>query len=344
MEKEGKELKFFTCCPDDTYYTWQVHLWLESLKNINKSQDAVVLLFVPKGREHNVKWKQVMDLYPEAEFKLYHDRKDEISTHLIPKYIPILRPWMMEKYLTEHPEMYDKAIFYCDSDILFTEHFNVEMYKDDDIHYLSDTNSYINVEYFDNKWKDAKPEKQEELKNMDVVAMMGSLIGITREQADKYKNHSGGAQYLLKKMNSAFWNKVKKDTLIIRAYLQTLNAEFFENENKGYQSWCADMWAVLWNLWVRKEETKVVPEMAFAWSTDQISKLDSHTILHNAGITGNKMGNLNAFYKGAYHMGQDPTKDPHLDVVLNDEHSKTYCTWVYANKLKELKDKYNLKY
>ena len=340
----GRELKFFTCAPDDTYYTWQVHLWLESLKNINKSKDAVVLLFVPKGRVHNVKWKKVMDLYPETEFKVYKDSNDQISTRYIPQYIPILRPYMMWKYYTEHPEMVDKAIFYCDSDILFTDHFNVEMYKDDKINYLSDTNSYINVDYFDGKWKDAIPGKQEEFKKMDVVSMMGSLIGITREDAEKFKENSGGAQYLMKDLNADFWHKVMKDCIIIRSYLQKLNNEFFENESKGYQSWCADMWAVLWNLWVKNRITKVVPEMDFAWATDPITNLDSSTIMHNAGITSNMMGDIPTFYKGAYHTGIDPTKDPHLEVVLTNEKSKTKCTWVYAHNLKKLKEKYNLEY
>lgn len=189
---EGKNLKFITCCPDDTYYTWQVHLWLESLKKINKSQDAVVLLFTPFRRNFNVKWKAIMDLYPEAIFKNYQDINDDISSKYITKYIPILRPYMMSKYLTENPELFNDALFYCDSDIIFTEHFNVEMYKDDDIHYLSDTNSYVSVDYFDRKWKDAKPERQEELKNLDIVSMMGSLIGISRETADHFKEHSGG--------------------------------------------------------------------------------------------------------------------------------------------------------
>jgi hypothetical protein len=31
-----KDVKFVTACPDDTYYTWQVHLWLESLKDLGK--------------------------------------------------------------------------------------------------------------------------------------------------------------------------------------------------------------------------------------------------------------------------------------------------------------------
>jgi len=39
-----RELAFVTVCPDDTYYTWQVHLWLESLRELGKSDRAVVIV------------------------------------------------------------------------------------------------------------------------------------------------------------------------------------------------------------------------------------------------------------------------------------------------------------
>ena len=56
------------------------------------------------------------------------------------------------------------------------------------------------------------------------------------------------------------------------------------------------------------------------------------------------MNGYPCFYKGKYHLGSDPTKDPHLDVVLNNEQSKKYCTWFYADKLNTIKNKYKLDY
>ena len=340
-----RELKFMTCLPDDTYYTWQVHLWLESLKKLNKSKDAVVLIFTPVTRKTNItKWNKIINLYPEATFKFYRDDKDEISRALIPVYIPILRPWLMTQWFRDNPEYKNHAIFYCDSDIIFTEEFNVDAYIEDDINYLSDTNSYISVTYFDNKIKDVKEDKKEEYSQLDVMAMMGSLIGVTREQAEQYKEHSGGAQYLLKNLDAKYWEKVQKDCIIIRTYLQKINKEFYESEAKGFQSWCADMWAVLWNLWFHGTETKVIPEMEFAWSTDPISKLDKTTILHNAGVVSNFMGGHPYFFKGKYHQGLDPTTDKHVQEVLKSEHTKNKCNWHYANELMKLKNKYNINY
>ena len=337
-----KDLKYVCVQPDDQYYTWQVHMWLESLKNRGEVDKAVVLIFTPKDREVNKKWKQVTDLYPEAEFHFYKDEHD--VSQLLGIYIPVLRPYTLWRHWKEHPELSDKAIFYCDSDVLFTEAFDVQKYIDDDVCYLSDTQSYIGAAYFDSKMKDVLPDKLEEYKTRDILAEIGSVVGISREEAEQKDKDSGGAQYLLKNIDAAFWNKVMNDCILIRSYLQRINKEFFENENKGFQSWCADMWAVLWNLWVREKEVKVIDEMGFSWAPDPLEKLKTHPIFHNAGIVATQMDGYACFYKGKYHNNGDPTKDPHLEVVLNDEKSQKRCTWYYANELKKLSNKYNLNY
>lgn len=337
-----KDLKFICVQPDDIYYTWQVHMWIESLKEIGYSNKAIVLIFTPNYREVNNKWNQIIDLYPEVEFRFYKD-EDKIS-ELLGIYIPVLRPYTLWRYFKDFPEMSNKILFYCDSDILFTKNFNIDDYLQDNINYLSDTRSYINSDYFDSKVKDVLPEKLGEYKKRDILEEVTNLVGITREIAEKNKEHSGGAQYLLKNIDSEFWKKVMNDCILIRTYLQKINKEFFESENKGYQSWCSDMWAVLYGLWARKQETKIISELNFAWAPDPITKLDVHTIFHNAGITGTMMNNYPAFYKGKYHTGQDPTKDEHLQVVLENEESKKHCTWWYAKKLNDLKNKYKLNY
>lgn len=337
-----KDLRFVCVQPDDTYFTWQVHLWLESLKEIGHSDKAIVLIYIPSDREKNAKWQQVIDLYPEAEFHFYKDQGD--LDKYLSIYIPILRPWTLWKHFKANPELSNKAIFYCDSDVLFTKNFNVDNFIEDDICYLSNTNSYINATYFESKEKDVLPNKLEEYKTRDILGEVMSLVGVDKQVAYDNNEHSGGAQYFLKDVDATFWNKVMNDCLLIRTYLQKVNRDFFESESKGYQSWCADMWAVLWNLWFRGQETKVINEMNFSWATDPIERLEENTLFHNAGIVSPHNGTYNCFYKGKYHNGGDPTKDPHLDAVLNDETSQKYCTWFYANKLKELKNKYNLNY
>jgi hypothetical protein len=319
-----------------------VHTWLESLRNIEKSDKAIVIVFTPNFREFNEKWKDLEALYPESEFSYIKD--EEGISKLIGIYIPIIRPYCLMKYFNAHPDMVSKAIFYCDCDVVFTESFNIDEYIDDDVCYLSDTNSYINASYFDSKINDVLPEKLNDYMKADILSEVTSLVGINREVCELNNDHSGGAQYLLKNIGASFWEKMIGDCITITYYLRNVNKEFFENENKGFQVWCADMWALLWNLWFREQETRIIPAMNFAWSSDHIDKLANVGILHNAGITSNFQGDIPAFYKGNYHNDRSPFQDVHVMEVLSNEKSKTLCNHYYLQQMFNVKNKYKLNY
>jgi hypothetical protein len=338
------DFKFVCAQPDDAYYTWQVHLWLESLKELNLCNKAIVLVYIPGFRLPNKKWKEIEALYPEAEFAYYRDSENEITKYL-GIYIPVLRPWVLEKYWRDHPEMKDETVVYIDCDTYLTDKLKIDHLIEDDINYLSDTNSYINAKYFDSKLKDVLPAKLEDYKKIDVLGDLAKVIGISREIAEANNEHSGGAQYILKNIDADFWADVKKDCITIRSYLMAINKQYFESENKGFQSWCADMWAVLWNLWKRERTTRNAKELEFSWASDPIEKVYRLGIFHNAGITTDNMGGTPCFYKGKYHQGRDPFTDiEQLTLVHDDARSKKMGTWFYTDKLLKLKAKYNVNY
>jgi hypothetical protein len=302
-----------------------------------------VLIFTPHYRERNEKWQQIVDLYPEAEFAFYKDEEDEV-TKLLGIYISVLRPYTLMRYFQDHPEMKEKTLMYCDCDVVFTDKLNIDHYINDNINYLSDTNSYINASYFDSKERDVLPDKLEAYKERDILQEATSLCNVNRQLAEHYNMHSGGAQYLLKNIDADFWKHVMEDCISIRVFLMEVNREFFASENAGFQSWCADMWAVLWNLWRSGGITQVVPEMEFSWASDPIEKVGRLGIFHNAGMVGDTMGDIPTFYKGKYHTGTDPFTDSHLEYVYNNEKSKMLGTHFYVSRLLELKEKYNLTY
>lgn len=342
-----KNVKFITACPDDNYYTWQVHLWLESLRDLGKSKDAIVLLYSPINRPDNSKWDQIVELYPEAQFNFIREQEGENMNKFIAVYIPIIRSYCMWRYLKDNPTVgLDNDLFFCDSDILFTKDFNIDKFLDEDdkTEYLSDAVSYMGATYFENKVREVSPDKLEEYKKRDILAELLSLIGLPKDIALENQEHSGGVQYILKGSTAEFWSKVMNDAIMIRKYMQKVNTDFFPTQDLGFQSWCADMWAILWNLWLKGAEVKVVPELDFSWASDKIEVLETKTIFHNAGITGEMMDGHMCFYKGKYHRGSDPLKDPKLDEMLSNEETKKYGTWYYAKKLKELGEKYKINY
>lgn len=328
-----------TCQPDDQYFIWQNHLYIESCIEAGFEEENIhILLYKPSGRIHNENWKKLKEIYPKLNIFLYEDRG--VQRHL-GIYIPILRPHILWQHFEAFPELQDRTIIYTDCDILWTKNPQLEKYYEDEVSYVSDASSYLNNSYFESKIRDVLPEKLEQYKERDVVKELCTITGIDKQTVLDNNSNTGGVQYILKNVDAEFWKKVERDVLLIRTHLLAFNKEFFKDENSGIQSWCADLWAVQYNLW-RIGKCKVLNDLAFAWATDPITKLDSHNILHNAGITGTEMNGYPCFYKGKYHQGSDPMRDPHLDAILNNEQSKKFCTWHYTEKLNQLKNKYNL--
>ena len=331
-----------TAQPDDQYFIWQNHLYIESCLNQGFTQDQIqILLYKPKNRQFNNNWNKLKEIYPDINIFLYEDKGVQ---QFLGVYIPILRPHILWQHFEVYPELNDKTIIYTDSDILWLNTLNINHLLLDNINYVSDASSYLNYSYFENKYKQVIPEKLEEAKSVDFLKEVCNIVGVDKKIVIDNNNNTGGVQYILKNIDADFWKKVENDVLKIRLYLQQVNKIYFKNENDGIQSWCADLWAVQFNLWYRNLETKVVKELDFAWATEPIEKLNSCTIYHNAGVTGKYMNNIPYFYKGAYHTGQDPLLDEHLQIVINNEQSKKHCTWYYTNKLLELKNKYNIDY
>lgn len=331
-----------TCQPDDQYFLWQNHLYIESCLERGFEEEQIhILLYKPINRIFNSNWDKLKVIYPKLNIFIYEDKGVQEYLGI---YIPILRPHILWQHFEKFRELENKTIIYTDCDILWTDKLNINHLLDDDINYVSDANSYLNNTYFESKLKDVLSEKLEEYKKRDIVQELCTIVGIDKQIILNNNHNTGGVQYILKNINSDFWKKVEKDVLLIRTHLLSFNKIFFENENTGIQSWCADLWAVQYNLW-KIGACKVVEELEFSWSSDPINKLETTGILHNAGITDKNMGGqYPAFYKGSYHTGLDPLTDPHLQVVINNETSKKYCNHYYASQLLELKAKYNLKY
>jgi hypothetical protein len=89
------------------------------------------------------------------------------------------------------------------------------------------------------------------------------------------------------------------------------------------QFWTAEMWSLLWNLWLSNFKTKVVPELDFSWATDDLKIYEKKPILHMAGVTDDLKNTK--FYKGEY-INVDPIKrlienENHFDYV--DKNSST---------------------
>lgn len=333
---------FISCQPSKDFYVWQIEVQLYNLRKFGYSEGYNILVYLKPGERVSDNWRKLENLFPEAKFFYYRDSSREAYSVIKSiDYEPYLRLWMLEKHFKNNPDLEKEAIFYLDCDVLFTKHLNFSKFLIDDINYISWPGSdYLGPEYFDSKIKDVHPSKLEAYKSLDVLDMTARLCGIDRAVVESNKEFTGGAQYLLKNIDHIFWKECRANCRKIRVFLkEVINKGYFESENKGFQSWCADMWALLWTLWKNNKKTSCPEELNFTWATDPIDKLDHNYMFHNAGVSSEVMKygpkDFKLFYKNRYTRN---FKIPIKDLSYIDSLDKGFAVDFYVESILKTKE------
>jgi hypothetical protein len=252
---------------------------------INPNNIDILVAWNPNDKtsepENIEAWNKLASHYSSVRFFFYEDIRQQPIY-----YISSVRPNILKQHFKAHPQLESEAIFYYDCDVVFSKPPDFNAFLSDDIWYLSNTNSYINYDYIISK-------------GQDIYNKMCEIVQIDPIIPRLMNSNSGGAQYLMKNVDWAFWEFVERDSEKLFKEITELNNIKKVNDPKYHelQIWCADMWAVLWNGWLSGNETKVVSEMDFSWATDPISRWDETLIYHNAGAT---CGCGGLFYKALY--------------------------------------------
>lgn len=331
------ELVFLNVQPDDNYFVWQVEAQIENFINLGYKYEYHCLLYKPLDRKTwNKNFKLLEEKYkdyPNIKFFYYESTvKLERDMKLI-DYIPLLRPYCLEKHFLAFPELSQKALFYWDSDVIFTKYIDFDKYLNDDICYLSKTD-YLNLEYLEGKINECPKEKIDELRASNPIERIAKQVGVNKDILRNNNSGVGGAQYLIKGIDARFWKDVYDSCVSIRSYFRAMNMIYFASENAGWQSWCSDMWAVLWNLWKRDYKTECPEELSFAWGTDPIEDTVTKSIYHNAHITKENMeldGKMEImFFKGRYHFGR---LSPHKEKEYLQNVCPKYASYCYSQHL-----------
>lgn len=299
-------MKFICVQPAIDYYTWQVEVMINNfIKNgINPNDIEIVSSYYGSISD---KWRSLANRYNTVRFFFYTDTRIKAS------YISSIRPHLLHKHWLKFPELEKETIFYHDCDIILSKPVNLTNLLNDDVCYVSDTVSYIGAKYIRSKGE-------------HLLDIMTDVVGISKQLVIDNEKDSGGAQYLLKNISAEFWNKVYWDAE--NMYKPIVKLQNGDHSNP-FQIWCADMWSVLWNLWLIGKEVKVTDAMSFSWATSGMHDWDKHPIYHNAGATGQ---NKEIFYKGIY-QAQTP-----YNIKLEDFSDK-FCSFNYVKEILETKEK-----
>lgn len=362
-----KKLYIVSCVTDTPRFHWESKVLLTNLREFSLSDKLHLLIFQSRhdfNKEFSPIWKELEAEFPEAKFVYYKDTNNITRIGNIFHYTPIFRLWVLEQYFKENPSLEKEAILYIDSDIVFTKPIDFNKFLQDDVNYLSWTGSpqrtdnYLWQPYFDSKIKEVVPDKLEQYKRLDVLGKTAEICGTTREQIILNSPNIGGAQYLLKNISHQFWTDCFNAACEIKLYLSNINQIFMrganhqEKENNGFQSFCADMWAVLFCLIGKDRKVECPKELDFAWSCDRYERLEDTSILHNAGITSdakvrvafeklpdgtNKFEDCPMFYKGAWQE-KSPLEDrEYLQELYNNPLNKKFANNKYVEAMLKTK-------
>ena len=278
----GKTLRFVCAQPANTYYAWQIEVLLNNfIKQGINLNNVDIVCFKEEGIIPEA-WSKLANGYA-ARFFFYDDKRE--TKH----YVSSIRPNILKQHWEKYPELKDDAIFYHDCDILFTRppaEWITGIMINDKKWYGSDTRWYIGHTYIKSKGE-------------DILDKMCEIVGISKSEVELNELANIGAQYLMKNIDYDFWDKVEKDCE--RLFKEITEMSVIKKEsNPNYhelQIWCADMWAVLWNGWLRGNQTICHENFDFTWATESTEMFEKRNIYHNAGVVHNKQ---QLFYKADY--------------------------------------------
>ena len=307
-----EELLFVSAQPDVPYFIWQIKLYVHNFieKGIQPTQIHVIFGISeeePSERAKNLKNTGVNVHFFKDERRLKH-------------YIPSIKPYLISKWLEQNPE-YGKIFFLHDSDIIFRELPNFDELIKDNFNYVSDTKSYIGLEYIKSCEKKYK-EKHPQLNETPIIDLMSEVIGLNKIVIEQNDKNVGGAQYLLKDQEVDVWEKIYYDSN--KLYLKFLEFQKKYPLKEGHlQIWTAEMWSLLWNQWLYGYKTKVSDLLSFSWASDNLIEYELKNILHMAGVTEDQKNSK--FYKGDF-IDEDPIEklkqdDKYFDYI--DKESST---------------------
>jgi hypothetical protein len=294
---------YLSAQPATQYFGWQIDVMLHSFVTVGVNLENVHIVGAVHG-EIDKYFTKLMEKYPGVIFSFYEDTRGDKT------YISSIRPHVLKKHFAAYDGLKNETIFYHDCDIVFTKPLDTSKMLEDDICYLSDTVSYIGHNYIQSKGE-------------DVLDLMCEIVGIDKKTVKANQENSGGAQYLMKGIDKYFWYDVEKDSTNLFKRVSELNKIKKDPNYHEIQIWCADMWAVLWNLWKRNKETRVVDELNFSWSNTNKKQWHINAIYHNAGVVKDSDG---MFYKGKY-VKEMP--------LLNLELNPSLCSYNYYQILKQ---------
>jgi hypothetical protein len=311
---------FLQACPDTTYFHWQLWAQMLNFRRFGIEQDAVICLaYKDKPSEEGLKFQR----WTKARVEFFKDERKPTP------YASSVRPHVIKKLFQKESF---PCVFYHDSDIIFLERPDIEGLSAGDTNYVGGTaKGYLDWNYLNQHPK-------------YIMYGMFEIIGITEQQVQTIDSQMGGAQYVLKNTDFAYWEACEWKMDAVYRWFEYCTTKGMTEYNPNapvrqhnIQKWATDMWIIPYETTLRGGQIRHHDHLNFAWPfTDSRESVKRYYIAHNAGITAenkicNRTGKPHLFYKGEFHS-RFPWGE-NFDYVKGDTMSYLYTQYIKEAEL-----------
>lgn len=322
------KLIYVSAQPDITYFHWQCEIYGFNFVQKNVDPSNIHMIFGSNENKSSNFLSKLKNYGYNVHF--YIDDRDN------KEYLASIKPFLISKWLKDFPELGD-IFFLHDSDIIFREKPDYEKYLNDEICYLANAKEYISYNYLMKQSK--RYSTLYNIKEFDFINSMCESFGIDSKCVEMNDDLSGGVQYIIKNTKYSDWFKIYKDSNNLYFFLKNFNQKY--PINIPVQTWTAEMWSILWNLWCIGKKTKIIEDLNFSWATDDIDIYESKPILHMAGVE--EKDKRTKFFKGEF-TEINPIEELKKNENFFDFVDKKSSTIKYVDTIKLLIKKQNSDY
>jgi hypothetical protein len=302
---------YLSAQPDSSYFIWQLEVQINNFRKFNLEKSMIILIGYDPVSGVN---PYASELKNKTIAKIFYYPDNRDIDHK--KYLPTIRPFLLRQFFLDNPNhFHNKPWMYHDGDIIFRKLPKIKGLRTSNKIYVSDTRSYLDSGYVKSKSK-------------ELFLEMCKIVKIRPELVEGNDINCGGAQYVFGGkcgMGAYFWDKVYDDCLNLYNFTNGTIHQY--SPLHPIQAWTADMWAVIWNMWLMGFKTEISRELSFSFATDNISNWLKHNIFHNAGVLAN---NTYLFYKGNY-INKLPFNEDFSYI------SRNHCSFKYVEEIMEIK-------
>lgn len=261
-------MKYIMCQPAIVRFRWQLQVIITNMLSLGiKPQDIIVLFDMSPGTQADI------PLFIQHKFGV---QVETFSDDLRPDkaYLPAIKPYLLWQYFTRDPQAAKQTYFYMDSDIIFREIPEFDLFTPNAHKWYGTYLWYtLDLDYLHIFTHDDHD-----------IEKMANVAGITLKDVRQHNHECIGAQFLIADSQPEFWHKVFLDSVKMNHVMESMSSQL------KTRWWAAEMWATLYNMWGAGIQAIPTMELDFAWATDPLHRYYETKIYHDSGAVDSQHG------------------------------------------------------